>query len=274
MLEQGLLTVNDLSPGEWRELFEICQKPLSDRPALNRTGLSLFGELSTRTKLSFEKAALDEGGRLLDWDWSRSSLQKGETLAQSFEVIAEYQFDFFLIRHSDENAAALLSQKTGRPVFNAGGGQKDHPTQAAADAFVLWARDPKRSWRIAFYGDGAYSRVFRSSATLFQKLGWSVAIHSDRECEGFENVRREDLRDFDVVYALRTQKERGSECGLSPLRREDLSERSLLMHAGPVILGQDLEAKLLEERREYCLIQDQVRRAYRLRREILRICFS
>lgn len=83
-----------------------------------RTLATLFYEPSTRTRLSFEAAMLNLGGRVLGFaSADSSSAAKGESISDTIRVVSCYA-DICAIRHPKEGAP-----KGGIPVFRDPGDQ-------------------------------------------------------------------------------------------------------------------------------------------------------
>jgi len=281
-LSLGLTSVTDLSLDQVFELFENAQRELAPISSNNPTSKPVLGALcffenSSRTKISFERAGRDLGLEWIDFQPERSSLQKGESWRESLQLLKIYGAQFLVTRHAETGFADWARTWTKLPVFNAGDGAHEHPTQALGDAFTLWKRAPQDKFQIAFFGDVARSRVARSSSQLFQKLGHRVQVVNDgtlstknfAEAFQVELVDRSQLKKIDVVYALRTQIERGSRSSLGPLRFSDLGESTLVMHAGPVIEGEDLEFSLCDFSVPRLLVHEQVKSCLDVRRAIL-----
>jgi len=112
-LTRHVISINDLSNKDIETIFEITQSFLDELPDPHfsyRIGrstdlassfilASLFYEPSTRTRLSFESAMLRLGGdTITSADPATSSAAKGESLADTVRVIANYA-DLIVIRH-------------------------------------------------------------------------------------------------------------------------------------------------------------------------------
>jgi len=108
-----IVSINDLTDREIETVFDVAQSFLRELPDSHfpyRIGrstkiasdcilASLFYEPSTRTRLSFESAMLRLGGETItSADPATSSAAKGESLADSVRVIANYA-DIMVIRH-------------------------------------------------------------------------------------------------------------------------------------------------------------------------------
>ena len=98
---------------------------------------TLFYEPSTRTRLSFESAMLNLGGKVLGFhSENSSSAAKGESVADTIRVISCYA-DIAAIRHPKEGAPLVAAQFSRIPVINAGDGGHQHPTQTLTDMLTI-----------------------------------------------------------------------------------------------------------------------------------------
>lgn len=188
---------------------------------------TLFYEPSTRTRLSFESAALQLGASVITTENARefSSAAKGETLEDTMRVVGKYA-DAIVLRHFDTGAADRAAQASSVPIINAGDGAGQHPTQALLDLFTIQREIGKIDGiSIVFVGDLLYGRTVHSLTYLLTKFKVKkiyfvapkeVAMRKDiltylrKKQVDFEE--REDvlgvLSKVDVVYQTRIQKER------------------------------------------------------------------
>lgn len=98
---------------------------------------TLFYEPSTRTRLSFEAAMLNLGGKVLGFSSAASSsASKGESVADTIRVISSYA-DICAMRHPKEGAPTVASMYSEIPVINAGDGGHNHPTQTLTDLLTI-----------------------------------------------------------------------------------------------------------------------------------------
>lgn len=256
---------------------------LEQRPLKTKIlGVLGFFEPSTRTKLSFEAAGRHLGIDWLDLKPQDLSLQKGESFQDTFKNIAQYGVKFFVIRHSASYFPHLVHEWTGLPVLNAGDGMNEHPTQALGDAMTLF-QTFKGKAKICFIGDAFRSRVARSSLRLFQVMGHSVSLVDDgrdkkisEENKAFAHafgipvIPRSKISSCDLVYCLRSQKERGSVGSQNPLNSGDLGKTTKLMHAAPVIWGEDMLVEIQNLSPDRNLILLQAENCFRVRTRLLK----
>lgn len=217
--------------------------------------LTLFAENSTRTRVSFETAALRLGGSLLNWDEKTSSSAKGETFSDTIKYIAGYKPDAIVIRHSEYNAPYFVSKLVNFPVINAGDSFREHPSQALLDAMTMIEyKKSLEGLTVAICGDIAHSRVANSNVELLTKMGANVHLIAPKVLQPQKipaNVKLFDtletgLPGCDVVMMLRLQKERMesalipddatyfNQFGLTQDRLKLAKPDAIVMHPGPM----------------------------------------
>jgi aspartate carbamoyltransferase catalytic subunit len=197
-----------------------------------------------------------------------SSVKKGETLVDTAMTLNAMRPDILIVRHSSAGAAALLSQKVGCSVVNAGDGAHEHPTQALLDALTIRrAKGKVGRLIVAICGDVLHSRVARSNIVLLNLLGARVRVIgpstlmpsgiSDMGVEVYTSMK-EGLKDADVVMMLRLQRERMSGAfvpsvreyfrfyGLDAEKLAYAKEDALVMHPGPMNRGVEIASEIAD----------------------------
>jgi aspartate carbamoyltransferase catalytic subunit len=181
-----IVSINDLSNQEIDAIFRLAEQyldRLSDQNCSYRISrstnvasefilASLFYEPSTRTRLSFESAMLRLGGDIItSSDPATSSAAKGESLADSVRVIANYA-DVMVIRHPRDGAARLAAEYSRIPVINGGDGSHEHPTQTLCDIFTLKKKNKDlKNLKVAISGDLKGSRTIHSFVYALARFG-------------------------------------------------------------------------------------------------------
>ncbi len=255
-----------------------------------RTLVNLFFESSTRTQSSFEIAAKRLGADTVNMSPRNSSVTKGETLIDTAVTLNAMKPDLLVVRHGASGAAALLSQKVGCSVINAGDGWHEHPTQALLDALTLrQAFGRVEGLTVAICGDVLHSRVARSNVSLLQRLGARVRLVGPPTLmptgadhwgvEVFHDMRS-GIAGVDVVMMLRLQLER-MDGAFVPSTREyfryfglDAEKLALaaphvrVMHPGPMNRGVEIESGVADDL-AVSLIQEQVEMGVAARMAVL-----
>ncbi len=134
-----------------------------------------FFEPSTRTRLSFESAMLSVGGNTISVaDAKTTGVAKGESLRDIGQMFNSYA-DIVVVRHTEQNSVADMSEYLRIPMINGGNGSDEHPTQALADWFALLKWRPEICFgtlpdkfriNIGIIGTPANMRTVRSFLTL------------------------------------------------------------------------------------------------------------
>ena len=188
---------------------------------------TLFYEPSTRTRLSFEAAMLNLGGKVLGFpDAGVSSAAKGETVADTIRVVSCYA-DIAAMRHPKEGAPLRASRYSRIPVINAGDGGHSHPTQTLLDMLTIRRRKGRLDrLTIGFCGDLKFGRTVHSlikSLARYEGMRFVLIspeelrvpdyiIHEFLEPRGIEFVETRSLEqampELDILYMTRVQRER------------------------------------------------------------------
>lgn len=294
---KNLLSIADLDRGDLEDLLhlagefaEVLERPIPKVPTLRgKTVATVFFEASTRTRLSFERAAKALSADVMTFAPGTSSVTKGESLKDTALTIRATGADLLVVRHEAVGAAARVASWLDCPVINAGDGAHQHPTQALLDSLTIRQRFGKLDGlRIAIVGDVRNSRVARSDIDAFTSLGANVTLIAPptllpSDLEGFpvsvSHSLDEVIADLDVVYLLRIQMERGSGPGLPSLpeyvsrygidraRLDRMSPDAVVMHPGPINRGVEIAANVADDPR--ALILDQVRNGVAVRMAVL-----
>lgn len=268
-----LLDVDALSRAEIERCLDLAAV-LRERRAARETGSELAGEIvglafaepSTRTRVSFEIAALGLGATVVELPIEASSVSKGESLADTLRTLERTGVGTIVLRHGASGAPYLAARACGARIVNAGDGTHAHPTQALLDALTLRdALGDLAGLTVAIVGDIGHSRVARSNLHLLTALGVNVRLAGPPAWTGgfgswpgvsvFGRLE-EALDGADAVMTLRVQLERRAGGGVPSLREYTrcwgLTEARMglarpdapLLHPGPTNEGVELTAEL------------------------------
>jgi aspartate carbamoyltransferase catalytic subunit len=297
---KDLVGIAELSAAEIMAILDTANafkavgtREIKKVPALRgQTLINFFVEASTRTRVSFELAALRLSADVINVSAASSSLTKGETLKDTAKVFEANHADIIVMRHSSAGAAQFLAERLEASVINAGDGAHEHPTQALLDTFTIREKKGRiAGLHIAIIGDILFSRVARSNIHALLKLGAKVTLVGPstlvpRVFEEMGVTVTHDLDavlpDVDVVNLLRIQHERQrkeyfpslgeytSLFGLTKARAERLKPDALIMHPGPVNRGVEIDSDLADSGRS--VILDQVTNGLAVRMAVLYLC--
>ena len=224
-----LIDIRDLTQGEIISLLDraddIFAHPEDYREACRYKKLAtLFFEPSTRTRLSFEAAMMELGGKVLGFsEAASSSASKGESVADTVRVVGCYA-DIIAMRHPKEGAPLAAALHSTVPIINAGDGGHNHPTQTLTDLMTIpREKGGLDNFTIGLCGDLKFGRTVHSLiAALLRCEGVNFVCISPEELrlpgyvrQGMPEGRVREERDLaavlpelDVLYMTRVQRER------------------------------------------------------------------
>jgi aspartate carbamoyltransferase catalytic subunit len=228
----SLITMNDLTNDDIHRILLDAEKLLPvakgnfHLPLLKGKILgNLFFEPSTRTRMSFETAMKRLGGDVINLGAvASSSVVKGETLHDTIRMVDGYS-DIIVLRHPRQGAAQYASDCAKVPIANAGDGAGHHPTQTMLDLFTIKQAHGKiEKLNVVLVGDLRFGRTVHSLSHALVRFGCKLTLVSPESLrlpeeivnelkeQGGELTITEDLKpqlkDADVVYMTRIQKER------------------------------------------------------------------
>jgi aspartate carbamoyltransferase catalytic subunit len=271
----------------------VGERSLKKVPALRgKTLVNFFVEPSTRTRTSFEVAAMRLSADVVNISATASSLQKGETLKDTALNLQALRADIIVLRHSSPGSSKFLAERLQSSIINAGDGAHEHPTQGLLDIFTIREKFGKiEGLHIAIVGDILFSRVARSNIFGLLKLGAKVTLvgPSTLVPKRFEKLgvrvshRLDDiLAEADVINLLRIQHERQRKeyfpglgeyialFGLTKSRAEKLKPTCLVMHPGPINRGVEIDSEVADGKQS--VILEQVTNGIAVRMAVLYAC--
>jgi len=286
LTDEEITTVLDTA----RAFKAVGERAIKKVPALRgKTVVNLFIEPSTRTRISFELAALRLTADVINFTAEASSLKKGETLKDTARNLEALNTDMVIMRHSAAGAPHFLARVLNASVVNAGDGAHEHPTQALLDAFTIREKKGRiAGLNVTILGDILYSRVARSNIWCLTKLGARVTLAGPStlvprvfEQLGCRVTHRIDeaIADADVINLLRIQHERqrrtmfpgtgeyASLFGLNKQRLEHTRPDAIIMHPGPINRGVEIDSDIADSGRS--VILDQVTNGLAVRMAVL-----
>ena len=187
---RSLCEINDFSIDERRYLFEktrILKKAFDEKDLKTMDGFRIndpdfgiyevFLENSTRTKESFRNAANFQHVKVEELMTGSSSINKGESYADTFHMLSGFHNSIFIVRSKVEGLCRWLEQDGRRysernhlnyriSFVNAGDGKHEHPTQELLDEFSFLEDNgfDYSHLHVALIGDLFHGRTVHSKA--------------------------------------------------------------------------------------------------------------
>ena len=264
-----ILSVDDLDNDFLTTLWEeaLLSKGSINNKLKGKILTNLFYEPSTRTSSSFYSAMSKSGGTVIPINNVQfSSVAKGESLEDTIMTMGTMS-DGIVIRHTESGSAKKASIVSQVPIINAGDGNGEHPTQTILDGFTIYYYKNKKlsDLNITMIGDLKNGRTVKSLIKLLdrfknnhfnfvspKKLKYSGTMpNSFSETTDFNEV----IKETDILYVTRVQKERGSvhDYSLSIDQLKSLHKDAIVMHPFPRVneipieFDQDSRAKYFEQ---------------------------
>lgn len=209
-----LISPLDLSVRELEEILNLGQAIMKTPEKYSHVCegkklATLFYEPSTRTRLSFEAAMLNLGGKVLGFSSAdSSSAAKGESVADTIRVISSYA-DICAMRHPKEGAPTVASMYSEIPVINAGDGGHNHPTQTLTDLLTIKTLMGRLdNITIGMCGDLKFGRTVHSLINAMVRYSnVRFVLISPQELKIPDYLRKEVLEQKNIEYIETNQLE-------------------------------------------------------------------
>jgi ornithine carbamoyltransferase len=179
---RDFLRVRDFTREELESVLDLAADlKANPQPLLPQKTLGLiFGQPSTRTRISFATAMVQLGGGFVTLTPDEMQLSRGESLYDTAHVLSRY-LDALAIRVLSHDELEAWAEAADIPVINALT-QIEHPCQALADVLTIREHLGRLDGvRIGWVGDG--TNVLDSLAELASLLGAEVVAACP---EGYE----------------------------------------------------------------------------------------
>jgi aspartate carbamoyltransferase catalytic subunit len=228
---QDLISIRDLDKSDIELILEksehmeqVLKTKKESETLKDKVVATLFFEPSTRTRLSFQTAALRLGAKVINLeDIEKTSIAKGETFSDTIRMVDGYS-DLIVVRHATEGSARYAAQIADHPIINGGDGGNQHPTQTLLDLYTIKKAKKKiEGLSIVLLGDLKHARTMRSLMYGLSMFGAHTTLIAPKGLEMDKNMVQEvqekfktnitekttvDLTEADVLYLCRIQKER------------------------------------------------------------------
>ena len=271
-----LLHLADLSSEEIFELLyaaKVMKKKYKVGENVNflhgKTVGLLFGNVSTRTRVSFELGIRQLGGDYIFLPKGETQLSRGESVKDTAAMLGRFGLSALVLRGFNDAELEDFASYSDIPVVN-GISDTSHPLQVLSDLFTVWEKKGRlQNLKLAYIGDG--NNIANSLIIGCSKCDMNVAIASP---SGYSPARSivergmqfgdilitdsvaEAVKDADIVYTdvfismsdeddekkkAKLEKYRVTK-GVMALAKED----ALFMHCMPVRRGEEVSAEVAD----------------------------
>lgn len=271
-----LLHLADLSSEEIFELLyaaKVMKKKYKVGENVNflrgKTVGLLFGNVSTRTRVSFELGIRQLGGDYIFLPKDETQLSRGESIKDTAAMLGRFGLSALVLRGFNDAELEDFASYSDIPVVN-GISDTSHPLQILSDLFTIWEKKGKlENLKLAYIGDG--NNVANSLIIGCSKCDMNVAIASP---SGYSPARSivergmqfgdilitdsvaEAVKDADIVYtdvfiSMSDEDDEKKKVKLEKYRvtKEVMAlakEDALFMHCMPVRRGEEVSADVAD----------------------------
>ena len=295
--QANLLNLTDLTAEEIFE-FLYAAREMKKRfrvgenyPALRgKTVALLFGNASTRTRITFEMGIRQLGGDYLFLPKGETQLSRGESIKDTAVMLGRYGISAVALRAFTEAQVHEFAQYSTVPVLN-GISEASHPLQVLSDLFTVWEKKGRLDdLKLAYIGDG--NNVANSLIMGCSKVNMDVAIASPHGYSPARSVVEramqygnvlitddvaEAVKGADIVYTdvFISMSEEDDEQKKRKLARYRVTpevmalakEDAVFMHCMPVRRGEEVSAEVIDGPRS--IVYDQAENRLHLNKAAL-----
>ncbi|WP_010651904.1 ornithine carbamoyltransferase [Oceanobacillus massiliensis] len=278
---RSFLTLADYSQNEINYLIDLAdyikkqkREGIAFEPLKGKTLGMIFEKSSTRTRVSFEAGIYQLGGLGIFLSSKDIQIGRGETIADTAQVLSGY-LDGIMIRTFSQETVEELAAKSSIPVIN---GLTDlyHPCQVLADLQTIKEIKGKlQDIKVVYIGDG--NNMAHSLMIGAAKMGIELVIaapegyHPDTsvtdkakaiasehhakvsiEANPFEAVKHADVIYTDVWASMGQEAEQlkrekdfaGYQVNAALI--ENAKEEAIFMHCLPAHRGEEVTAEVID----------------------------
>ena len=191
---RNFLKLLDFSPAEIKFLLDLAtdlkkaKYAGTEQQRLKGKNIALiFEKASTRTRCSFEVAALDQGAHVSYLGPSGSQIGQKESMRDTARVLGRL-YDGIEYRGYGQDIVEELGKYAGVPVWN-GLTNEFHPTQILADFMTMLEHSDKPLNRISFcYLGDARNNMGNSLMVGASKMGMDFRAAAPKACQPAESL--------------------------------------------------------------------------------------
>ena len=269
-MNRNFLNLEDLSKEELEKIIENAISLKSSRKSndllVGKYIALIFEKSSTRTRVSFEVAMNQLGGKASFLSISDLQLGRGEPLEDTARVIGSMA-DGVVLRTLKHKTQETFKSFSSSSTIN-GLSDLSHPCQVLTDLLTYYEENGSiEGEKVCWSGD--FNNVCYSYAEAANLFGFKLHVACPKEFQPKdqtlpnvtftesldEAIEDSSLVTTDVWVSMGDEKEKETreqlfkEYQINPLVMDKASEKAIFLHCLPAIRGQEISEELLEDKR-------------------------
>jgi ornithine carbamoyltransferase len=269
-MNRNFLNLEDLSKEELEKIIENAISLKSSRKSndllVGKYIALIFEKSSTRTRVSFEVAMNQLGGKASFLSISDLQLGRGEPLEDTARVIGSMA-DGVVLRTLKHKTQETFKSFSSSSTIN-GLSDLSHPCQVLTDLLTYYEENGSiEGKKVCWSGD--FNNVCYSYAEAANLFGFKLHVACPKEFQPKdqtlpnvtftesldEAIEDSSLVTTDVWVSMGDEKEKEKreqlfkEYQINPLVMDKASEKAIFLHCLPAIRGQEISEELLEDKR-------------------------
>ena len=269
-MNRNFLNLEDLSKEELEKIIENAISLKSSRKSndllVGKYIALIFEKSSTRTRVSFEVAMNQLGGKASFLSISDLQLGRGEPLEDTARVIGSMA-DGVVLRTLKHETQETFKSFSSSSTIN-GLSDLSHPCQVLTDLLTYYEENGSiEGEKVCWSGD--FNNVCYSYAEAANLFGFKLHVACPKEFQPKdqklpnvtftesldEAIEDSSLVTTDVWVSMGDEKEKETreqlfkEYQINPLVMDKASEKAIFLHCLPAIRGQEISEELLEDKR-------------------------
>lgn len=302
-MKKDILTLSNLEPSDFTllldraaELKSQYQNGNSDRPLVGKSVGLIFDKPSTRTRISFEAAAIQLGATPIFISSGDTQMARNEPIEDTARVLSRY-LDGIAFRTFSQDLIEQFAVSSDIPVINALT-DKYHPCQILSDLLtVIEQKGSCQGLHVAWIGDG--NNMAHSWINAAAALGFTLSLACPKgyapdmdvltkaleknsaitvTVDPLDAARDADVINMDVWASMGQEDEQAQRqkvfepYQVNSLLLEVADKDAIVMHCLPAHRGEEITAEVLEGSQS--VVWDQAENKMHMHKAILDVLLS
>ena len=297
---RNFINLSDINKSHLKKIILRAKKHKKSKTniqSLKNVNLSMiFQKPSTRTRVSFELAIKELGGRAIILDETNTQLGRGESIADTAKVLSRY-CQILMVRTNDHEKLIEFQKNSNMPVIN-GLSNMSHPCQILADIMTFEEnRGNIKNKNITWLGDVnnvLYSWI--EAANIFEfnlKIAYPKEIKKKSFFSNFSKINKKfvssshdakvaalksDCIITDTWFSMGNKKNKKLLNIFKPYQvNKDImklaKKNAVFMHCLPASRNQEVTSDIIDDHK-ISLVWDEAENRLHIQKAILEWCYN